>query len=621
MNKFFKVIWSKSLGQKVIVAENAKCVGKSTSTTGNGVKTLVLGVAMVFGGQVWAGNVCDGIAASNANSGQNLSSTSNGWNSFVCGEGNSADGDNSAVFGISNSAAATHSVVLGNSSQVTAQAASGLAVGHQAVTSGVNGISLGYQVQAQASNAIAIGYKATASQSDSVALGANTTASASNAVALGANSVANVANTVSVGSTSLKRKIINVAAGDTSSTTSTDAVNGGQLFATNQNVSNLTNLFNTSANQFVSVLGGGASFTNGVFTAPRYSIQTQSYSNIGSTFAAVDSALNTIKSSVTDLKTYVDVQDSNTTSNGTNLASAQAYTDTKTAAALQDAMNYINELKITILNNANTYTDQVVSGAQSDIGQYVNVNKAPATSGASATGTNSVAIGTNTTVTGNNSTAVGIGNTVSGNKSGAFGDPNIVTGNGSYVVGNDNTVSGDNTFVLGNNVNTTSANSVVLGNNSTSDRDNTVSVGSSSSLRQITYVAAGTEDTDAVNVAQLNQSSADTLSSANSYTDTKFADIESVFKDYSLQNERRFQEVNKRFDRQGAMSAAMMNMATSTSGLQGRNRIGVGAGLQGQEQAVAVGYQRVVNSNTTLTISGALSREESSGGVGVGFGW
>ena len=124
-----------------------------------------------------------------------------------------------------------------------------------------------------------------------------------------------------------------------------------------------------------------------------------------------------------------------------------------------------------------------------------------------------------------------------------------------------------------------------------------------------------------MNVAQLNQSSADTLSSANSYTDTKFANIESVFKDYSLQTERRFQEVNKRFDRQGAMSAAMMNMATSTSGLQGRNRIGVGAGLQGQEQAVAVGYQRVVNSNTTLTISGALSREESSGGVGVGFGW
>lgn len=419
----------------------------------------------------------------------------------------------------------------------------------------------------------------------------------------GSNNVLDVIKLKGTNGTTIK----NVADG-TLASDSKDAVNGGQLYTTNQNVSNLTNRFNTSANQFASVLGGGASFTNGVFTAPSYTIQSGSYLTIGSAFDAVDDELTAIKGSVT-------------TSNGTNLVAAQSYTDTKTAAVLQEAMDYINELKTTILNSANTYTDQAVSGVQSTDGEFVSVNGSTATSGASATGTNSVAIGTNTTVTGNNSTAVGIGNTVSGNKSGAFGDPNTVTGNGSYVVGNDNTVSGDNTFVLGNNVNTSAANSVVLGNNSTSDRDNTVSVGSSTNQRQITNVAAGTEDTDAVNVAQLNQSSADTLSSANSYTDTKFANIESVFKDYSLQTERRFQEVNKRFDRQGAMSAAMMNMATSTSGLQGRNRIGVGAGLQGQEQAVAVGYQRVVNSNTTLTISGALSREESSGGVGVGFGW
>lgn len=38
-------------------------------------------------------------------------------------------------------------------------------------------------------------------------------------------------------------------------------------------------------------------------------------------------------------------------------------------------------------------------------------------------------------------------------------------------------------------------------------------------------------------------------------------------------------------------------------------------------KAVAIGYQRVVNANTSLTISGAFTEEESSGGVGVGFGW
>jgi autotransporter adhesin len=114
---------------------------------------------------------------------------------------------------------------------------------------------------------------------------------------------------------------------------------------------------------------------------------------------------------------------------------------------------------------------------------------------------------------------------------------------------------------------------------------------------------------------------AETLSSANAYTDTQISNLESSFNDYRLQTEQRFKEIDKRFDRQGAMNAAMANMALSTAGLQGVNRVGVGAGFQGKEQAVAIGYQRVINPNTTLNISGALSDEEKSGGVGVGFSW
>jgi autotransporter adhesin len=55
-------------------------------------------------------------------------------------------------------------------------------------------------------------------------------AAATNSVALGAGSIASVANTVSVGSAGNERKIVNVADG-TISATSTDAINGSQLFA------------------------------------------------------------------------------------------------------------------------------------------------------------------------------------------------------------------------------------------------------------------------------------------------------------------------------------------------------------------------------------------------------
>src|SRR3546814_13335870 len=46
-------------------------------------------------------------------------------------------------------------------------------------------------------------------------------------------------------------------------------------------------------------------------------------------------------------------------------------------------------------------------------------------------------------------------------------------------------------------------NSVALGANSVADRANVVAVGASSNQRQIIYVAAGVQDTDAVNVSQL----------------------------------------------------------------------------------------------------------------------
>ena len=423
---------------------------------------------------------------------------------------------------------------------------------------------------------------------------------------------------------------------------SKDAVTGRQLYTTNQNVGLLSTQMISASNQIVAMLGGGASFTNGVFKAPTFSIQGVNYSNIGLTFNAVNNELTALKGSVNDLKTYVDSQDNKIASNakdytedqsaGTlqnakayidqqdakNLTEAKGYTDQQSEQSLIDSKSYTDQQTAVVLDSAKDYADQQISSN----GQHISIGgTGGGSTGTNATGQNSIAIGVNTVVTGHNSTAIGAGHQVSGNASGTFGDPNIVTGNGSYVIGNDNTIGGDNTFVLGNNISTTAQNAVVLGNDSSSDRDNTVSVGSDSNQRQIVHVAAGTADTDAVNVAQMKQSSSDTVTSANSYTDTKFSYLESSLKDYSLQTERRFQEVDKRFDRQGAMSAAMMNMALSTNGLRGQNRVGVGAGLQGQESAIAVGYQRVVNENTSFSISGATTKDESSGGVGVGFSW
>ena len=113
-----------------------------------------------------------------------------------------------------------------------------------------------------------------------------------------------------------------------------------------------------------------------------------------------------------------------------------------------------------------------------------------------------------------------------GNNSGAFGDPSIIDGRNSYSVGNNNTVDSDDTFVLGNSVTQTVAGSVVLGTGSgaitgagilgfgatgnaaimaTTSTTGAVAVGNAANgvYRQVTGVAAGTADSDAVNVSQL----------------------------------------------------------------------------------------------------------------------
>ncbi|WP_018712606.1 YadA family autotransporter adhesin, partial [Campylobacter ureolyticus] len=168
----------------------------------------------------------------------------------------------------------------------------------------------------------------------------------------------------------------------------------------------------------------------------------------------------------------------------------------------------------------------------------------------SAEGENAIAIGPRSKAIGNNSIAIGVGNVVKGENSGAIGDPSFIESDGSYSVGNDNTVytGANGSFILGNHVTiekdakqalglgektkVSVAGGVALGSYSQANRKalsdaekqevylakntdvaNTVkntkgaiSVGKSGEdgfTRQITNVAAGTKDTDAVNVAQL----------------------------------------------------------------------------------------------------------------------
>lgn len=129
---------------------------------------------------------------------------------------------------------------------------------------------------------------------------------------------------------------------------------------------------------------------------------------------------------------------------------------------------------------------------------------------------------------------------------------------------------------------------------------------------------------------------AQTLSSANGYTDTvasqtlasakNYADgvvsgINDQFTQVRSEMDQRFHTLDRRIDKMAAMSGAYAGMAMNTAGLPGNNRIGVGVGFQGGQKAMAIGYQRVVSPNASVSLGGAFGGGEKSVMGGAGFSW
>lgn len=114
----------------------------------------------------------------------------------------------------------------------------------------VNGAGNGAAAQASGPGAVAVGQNAQATKANSVAIGTAAVSTGTNSVALGAGSTdGGLANVLSVGNAALQRRIVNVAAGNVSAT-STDAVNGSQLYSTNQAVSSLSSSLNNLSSNF-----------------------------------------------------------------------------------------------------------------------------------------------------------------------------------------------------------------------------------------------------------------------------------------------------------------------------------------------------------------------------------
>lgn len=109
---------------------------------------------------------------------------------------------------------------------------------------------------------------------------------------------------------------------------------------------------------------------------------------------------------------------------------------------------------------------------------------------------------------------IATGNTECGAFSSVVGESGTAIGTGATILGDKNTAIGKNASVR-------AENSVALGQESEADEDNSVSVGSVFLRRRITNVANGTNFSDAVNVAQMNEGDFIAQRDAQAYTDTR----------------------------------------------------------------------------------------------------
>ena len=222
------------------------------------------------------------------------------------------------------------------------------------------------------------------------------------------------------------------------------------------------------------------------------------------------------------------------------------------------------------MNAASTAENAIATGTKSEASGADSIATG---TDSKASGANAIAMGTGAQAIGKNTISIGTGNRVTGINSGAIGDPTTIDNvNGVYSMGNDNFIQGggkgkDNIkdvardiFAIGNNIGsdtkkvTDAANySVILGSKGYSDVEkgvalgfgsnanrgaltdadkalvyngddagvkdtikNTygaVSVGNEKNTRQIINVAAGSKDSDAVNVAQLKAATSKIMAS------------------------------------------------------------------------------------------------------------
>ena len=501
MNKVFKVIWNKSKNCYVVVSELAK--------NNSGKKKIV--VAGIFAALAMT-NANVAFAVNDVPSGSNTTAVAfgtgasvTGLNAVGLGKDAKANKNNVVVIGTGANAESNESIAIGNGSYSTSSGAAlstaSVAVGSKASAQGNTTIAIGTNAKVKNSKqGIAIGGGAADNDGaivegdQGIAIGGNTYAKGDASIVIGgddtdsANSRVvdytdiNNGNTVSASLQAAVQKLTGVNLGNPRWTTAT-AGHAGVTLGMKAHSGNASIAIGTAADAKTR-LAGTSDVTNAV------AIGTGAKANR-------DNSVALGGGSTTDLAGTK--QTGYTLPNGVTASWAGGSSTLPGDIVSFGSKGYERQLKNVAPGEVSATSTDAINGSQlaaiadQITYKYVSINSAdtPNRDNTGAKATNSIAIGPNASTT------------AAANKAIAIGDGASATTANGVAIGSQS-VASIASGVAGYNANTgrTDTYANLTGATLTSTLGG-VAVGTTGQTRQINYVAAGTADTDAVNVAQL----------------------------------------------------------------------------------------------------------------------
>ena len=387
-------------------------------------------------------------------------------NGVAIGSAVSATVANAVAMGSKAEASSVGAVAIGGYSatdKTKAQGNNALAIGASAVTNGNETIAIGKSANASNANAVAVGKNANASKANAVALGSDSTTDTNatrqanttiNSITYNfAGATSDTGMQVSVGAAGKERQIKNVAAGEVSAT-STDAINGSQLFAVASQIKpQLKYVSIKSDTELDNANNDGATADKAIAIGPIAKASSKSAVAIGNTSTA--SSENAIAIGNNSNSSGVDSVAIGPSSVSNNVGSVAVGKDAKANGAFTVALGGGNwQSKGAQANGVGTIALGTYTRTKENTNYQTAVGFESKTDAESAT-----AIGYKAVASGKDSVALGTGASTTGQDALTFGHNSQANGDSSLAMGIGAQANSNNAIALGYQTNSNSTNS------------------------------------------------------------------------------------------------------------------------------------------------------------------